>query len=346
MKRIFIILSALTIIFCSCFGVLSVSAEENDIPDGYTVLNYLDYVTAFNLTDVWTGYAYFRFGEEFFTSSVNDVNGFRTSTDGNREWSIVLDNDSSWSADSTAQFPGGYDNLVFLDLSNIPSGSILQVQALADVTGLDTQQTTLKMTINSGITYFDDNFIKITDHYSEQLEFAVDNDQRVSQLVNMEVNAPEGARYCTMYSRVNFGVDRSNEFTSTISIDFQWDVPNLMVSTTYTQMIVQSIINAKLPNGNGQIVSAEDLEEVLKQATSNGFEDAKEIINDAPTSLFEHMGAFMFFIYIFDLLLTVGWIKSILMIGLSLGILAFVANLAQSATKVAGAKARGGGGKK
>ena len=348
MKRIFIVLTALTIILCSCFGVLSVSAEENDIPDGYTVLNYLDYVTAYNLTDVWTGYAYFRFGEDFFTSSVTDVNGFRTSVDGNREWSIVLDNDSSFSANSSSQFPGGYSNYTFLDLSNIPDGSIFQVQALCDVLGLDVQQTELKFTINSGISYYDENFEFIADHYSEQLEFLVDNDQRISQLVSMEINAPEGARYCTMYSRVNFGVERSAEHASTINIRFQWDLPNLMVSTTYTQMIVQSIIQAKLPNGNGQIVSAEDLEEVLKQATSGGIEDANDILNEAPNSLFEHMGAFMFFIYVFDLLITVGWIRSIIMIAFSLGILKFILNLSQSAVNVADAKSRkhGGGGNK
>ena len=348
MKRFFIILCALTIILCSCFGVLSVSAEENDIPDGYTVLNYLDYVTAYNLTDVWTGYAYFNMGPEFFTSLVYDVNGERYSDKGNREWSITLDNDRYFSAHSIAQFPGGYSNNVFLDLSNIPSGSIFQIQAIADVLGLDSQQTGLRITLNSGISYYDSNFNWISDQYSDQLDFIIDDNERFSQLVDIPLAFPDGASYCTLYTRVNFAVDQSNEHSSTISIRFQFELPRLMVSTTYTQMIVQSIINAKLPNGAGDIVSAEDLEEVLKQATSGGFEDANDILNEAPNSLFEHMGAFMFFIYVFDLLITVGWIRSIIMIAFSLGILKFILNLSQSGVNVADAQSRkhGGGGNK
>ena len=324
MKR-FLILFLTVVIVVSSFAITAF-ADSN--VNGRTVLNYLDYVTAYDLFNPTDGWVLIDFGADRLTSYKNDINGFQMSNNGTRVWSMKIPLSETASSYVGTQFPGGASNSTFLDLSNVPNGSRINVQAICESEYLQAYQTELVVWLNSGVSYYDSNFNHIRDQASEQLEIRMDTGERMTQIVEITLDIPENASYCTFYSIANIATGRTNDVSlSSISIEFQFSRPNLKIATSYTQIIINGIVNARPPEGGQTIIGVDDLEQYLQGATGDGKVEAERLFASIPDILATVTSAMMFMAFVFNSLAGSTWISSILAISLALGVFAFVCNI-------------------
>lgn len=347
-KRCVLWICVAAVFVSSCFVV--VSAEDQEV-DGYTVVNYEDYITGYDLFNASDGWAYIRFADDMFTSYKEDVNGWKSSTNGSRLWNISVKNDQAdFSAYVTSQIPGGGINGTFLDLSNVPDGSEFHIQAIADLDDYAGYQSELLITIFSGIKYYDKDFKYISGYHDEENTYSFsigqDEDDRFSQVVEIPIKKPEDAVYGVLYSRVEFGTGRSNDYKDYINVSVQFLEPNLKISTSYTQIIINAIVNAKLPDGHGSIVSVGELEAILNGSLQGGHQSAEDIFISSSDVIHDFLSGFSFMKIVFTSLFNNRFINSILIVSLSLGLFGFIVNSAASIGRSLEHKSRNGGGKK
>lgn len=324
MKRFLILFLTVALVVSS----FAITAFADSYVDGQTILNYMDYITAYDLFNPTDGWCLISFGHDRFTSEKWDANGYQTDNRGNRVWSMQIPMSDHSSSYVISEFPGGASNSTFLDLSNVPNGSRISVQAIGDTEYLDDYQTELLVWLNSGVTYFDSNFNKISDQPSEQIYIAMDTGERFSQIVEITLAIPENASYCTFYSRANFAIGRTNDLSLTyFPFEFQFMEPNLKISTSYTQIIINGIVNARPPDGHNTIIGVDELEEYLAGATGDGKAEAERLFASIPDILASVTSAMMFMAFVFNSLASSTWISSILAISLALGVFAFVCNI-------------------
>lgn len=351
MFRRFVVWICVAAVFVSsCF--LVVSAEDTEV-NGYTVVNYQDYITGYDLYYAGDGWAYLSFDADMFTSYKEDINGWESDIRGTRLWNLSVKNDQEdFSAYVTSQIPGGGMNGTFLDLSNIPNGSVFQIQAFVDLDDYYDYQTEILITIFSGIKYYDENFKYISGYHDEENSYSFETgladseDSRFSQLIELTVNQPDNAKYCVLYSRCEFGIGRSNDPDDYINFGVQFLYPSLKISTSYTQLIINAIVNAKLPEGHGTIVSVGELEDILSGAAQQGTQDAGEIFQRGPEVIEQFLSGFTFMNAVFGTLSSPQWINSVLTISLSLGLFSFIVNGSMSLGRAFEHKGGKGGGKK
>ena len=327
MKRIFPIFLCL----CICLSVFAFSVSAKEV-NGRTVLDYMDYVTAYDLFNPTDGWAYISFGANKFTAFVNDANGFSGSGVGTRLMRVSIPNDETpYQAHALSEFPGGFSNNTFLAVDNIPSGSKMWIQAIGDTVGLESHQAEILIKMNSGVSYYDANFNWIRDDYSESKFYSFYTSERFNQIIELPLNKPDNAAYCSFYTRVNFGVGQSSEQTPTIDINFQFSDPNLKISTSYTQILIEGIVNARPPEGNDTILDVDDVEDYLAGATGDGKDLADTVMDEAPDLLTLHLSGFLFMATVIDILVSAGWIRGVLIVSLSLGIFGYLTNLVSDA---------------
>lgn len=333
MKRFFVSISCLVLVVCLCFGsVLFVSAADMEV-NGRTVVNYMDYIKGYDITVANEGWALLVFDEDMFTSSrYDDYHGFAQSTSGSRVWNVTLPASTATNAYVLCNIPGGNVNNTFLDVTNIPFGSYLQVLATADIEGLSSYQSELEIYMSTSIAYYDENFQYITEHFSESSYFPFDEDVRFTQLVEMVIEPPENAKYCFISPSCSFNIGRTNDH-GLVNIEFQFSQPSLKISTTYTQIIIEGIVNANPPSGYGTIIDLDELESLLNGQTQNGFDEADQIFNDSSSLIASHFSGFLFLSAVLERFIAVGWMRGILTVSLSLGILGFAANIAMNISR-------------
>ena len=351
-KRCVLWICVAAVILSSCIFV--VSAEDQEV-DGYTVVNYQDYVTGYDLFYANDGWAFIRFADDMFTSYKEDVNGWASDVKGNRLWKLAVKNDQEdFSAYVTSQIPGGGMNGTFLDLSNVPDGSTFQIQAIADLDDYAGYQTELLITLFSGIKYYDENFEYISGYHDEENSYSLDlgeNDNsendRFSQVVEIPISKPEDAVYGVLYSRIEFGTGRTNDVSEDyINVSVQFLEPNLKISTSYTQLIISAIVQAQLPEGHGTIVSVGELEAILSGAAQQGTQDAGDLFQRGPEVINQFLSGFSFMNAVFSSLTSAQWINSVLTVSLSLGLFMYIVNGSISIGRAFEHKGGKGGGKK
>ena len=115
------------------------------------------------------------------------------------------------------------------------------------------------------------------------------------------------------------------------------------MSTSYTQLIVNAIINSKKPVGSSGIVDVDDLEDYLKDNTSDGREEADEVMNEAPNLLLSHLSGFLFMATVIEVIYSAGWIRGILTVSLALGLFGFITNLVVSVGRDVEHRGKGAG---
>lgn len=347
-KRCVVWICVAAVFVSSCF--LVVSAEDQEV-DGYTVVNYEDYITGYDLYNPSDGWAYIRFADDMFTSYKEDVNGWESDVNGSRLWNVSVKNDQEdFSAYVTSQIPGGGINGTFLDLSNVPDGSEFRIQAIADLDDYAGYQTELLITIFSGIKYYDENFEYISGFHDEENSYSFsigqDENDRFSQIVEIPISKPENAVYGVLYSRIEFGTGRSNDYKDYINVSVQFLEPNLKISTSYTQIIINAIVNAQLPEGHGTIVSVGELEAILNGTAQQGTLDAGDLFQRGPEVIDQFLSGFSFMNVVFSSLTSSQWINSVLTVSLSLGLFMYVVNGTMSIGRSFEHKGGKGGGKK
>ena len=350
MKRISFIFISLILCCCFVFGCISVSAEDIEL-DGHTVVDYMDYITGYDLSLVGDGWAYLNFGSELFTSYKEDYKGYETSTSGDKYWNIYIKNgQSTSSAHVVSQVPGGGANDTFLSLNNIPNGSVFEIQAFAEFENLNASQTDVLVTLFSGIKYYDANFNYISGYHNEEIDYVVDGtdgEGSFYQGIEIPVNKPANAMYAVLYSRMEFGVDRTND----ISLQYikgrcRFTSPYLKISTSYTQIIVQSIVQAKPPEGYGTIIDLGELEAILTGQTQQGQQSADQLFQTGPEVIGGFLSGFTFMSVVFSSLTSHNWVYSLLTVSLALGLFNYIVNGVMSAGRSLEHKGGKGGGKK
>lgn len=336
MKRLSLILISFILCCSLVFGCISVSAEDTEV-NGYTVVNYQDYITGYDLYYAGDGWAYLSFDADMFTSYKEDINGWESDIRGTRLWNLSVKNDQEdFSAYVTSQIPGGGMNGTFLDLSNIPNGSVFQIQAFVDLDDYYDYQTEILITIFSGIKYYDENFKYISGYHDEENSYSFETgladseDSRFSQLIELTVNQPDNAKYCVLYSRCEFGIGRSNDPDDYINFGVQFLHPSLKISTSYTQLIINAIVNAKLPEGHGTIVSVGELEAILNGTAQQGQQSADDLFQSGPEVIEQFLTAFTFMNLVFTSISGHHWLSSILTVSLALGLFNFLVNGVES----------------
>lgn len=333
----------------ACFAV-TVSAEDQ-VVDGHTVLNYLDYITGYDLSYASDGWAYINFGADMFTSYKEDINGKEFDAKGNRFWNLYIKNSTSVSpAYVVSQIPGGGENDAFLALDNVADGSVFLMEAFVYVDHLNASQTDLSITLFSGIKYYDSNFNYISGFHDDENSYildGIDDSSDYYQMVEIPVNKPANAKYAVLYSRVEIVVDRTNDVNlDTIKVGVQFSAPFLRISTSYTQLIIQAIVNAKLPEGHGTIVDIDELTDILSGASQDGHQSADELFQRGPEVIEQFLSGFSFMNAVFSSLTASQWINSILVVSLSLGLFSFIVNGSVSIGRAFDHKGGKGGGKK
>lgn len=351
-KRCILWICVVAVFLSTC--IFSVFAEDT-VVDGYTVVNYQDYVTGYDLFYANDGWAYLNFGPDLFTSYKEDVNGWVSDLKGTRLWNLAVKNgQEDFSAYVTSQIPGGGLNDTFLDLSNIPDGSVFQIQAAVDLDDYYNYQTEILIKIFSGLKYYDEDFNYISGYHDEENSYSFEtglagsesDSTRFSQIIELTINKPENAKYCVLYSRCEFGIGRSNDLADYINFSVQFLNPSLKISTSYTQLIINAIVQAQLPEGHGTIVSVGELEAILSGAAQQGTQDAGELFQSGPEVIKQFLSGFSFMNVVFTSLTSAQWINSVLTISLSLGLFMYIVNGSVSIGRAFEHKGGKGGGKK
>lgn len=350
MKRFSFIFISLILCCCFVFGCISVSAEDIEV-DGYTVVDYMDYITGYDLFLAGDGWAYLNFGNDLFTSYKEDANGWESSVKGSRLWNLAVDNNQrDFSAYVTSQIPGGGINDTFLALNNIPSGSKFHFQCVVNVDDYVGQQCELLITIFNGIKYYDENFEYISGFHPKEHNYTLDlmhyGDDTFSQVVEIDINKPDNAAYAVLYSRVEFGIGQSNVMADYVNISAQFINPHLKISTSYTQIIVQSIVQAKPPAEYGTIIDLGELEAILSGQTQQGQQSADQLFQTGPEVIGGFLSGFTFMSVVFSSLTSHNWFYSLLTVSLALGLFNYIVNGVMSAGRSLEHKGGKGGGKK
>ncbi len=347
-KRCVVWICVVAVFVSSCF--LVVSAEDQEV-DGYTVVNYQDYITGYDLSNVNSGWAYLNFGPDMFTSYKEDYKGYEDDAVGDRYWNVYIKNDDTvGSAHVVSQIPGGGANDTFLDLSNVPNGSCFEIEAFADFENLNASQTDILVTLFSGIKYYDANFKYISGFHNDEIDYIVsglEGESSFFQEVEITVKKPENALYAVLYSRMEFSVDRTND----ILLDYvkarcRFTSPYLKISTSYTQIILSSIVQAKPPEGYGTIIDLDELEAILSGAAQDGIQSSDDLFQRGPEVIDQFLSGFTFMHAVFSTFASPNWIQSILVVSLSLGLFSYIVNGTISIGRAVEHKGGKGGGKK
>lgn len=95
--------------------------------------------------------------------------------------------------------------------------------------------------------------------------------------------------------------------------------------------IINGTVTPEPPAGSDSVGDLDDIEGGLKDDTAAGREEAEEIFNESSGLVASHISGFLFLSNVIERFMSVGWLRGILVISLSLGILGFLANIAMIA---------------
>lgn len=340
MKRFLIILCALTILFCSCFGALSVSAEE---VDGRTVIDYRDYVTGYNLDNPEYGWAYLYFPDSMCGTDYYDSFDMRYVA-GTPEVPLWFQPNAGERAGMTSFWPGAFITDTFLDLTNIPNGSRVAIQFSYQVYGTHVQAA-FNGYANSGFRYYDENFNLISVAQGQGSYFFFDyQNYSGSRLMEIPINKPDGAKYAVFFATADFTLDRFQE-RDDFHISCKFFAPTLKISTTYTSIIIDSIIKAQRPEGSGSIGDLDNAEDALLGNASEGLGKAEQIVSNGSSYVLINGSGFLFLTVVFDKFANLPFFTGLLYVSLGLGIFSFLCNIATSLGRCAEGSTKKKGGK-
>lgn len=337
MKRIFPIFLCL----CVCLSVFafSVSAEE---VDGWNILRADDFVSHYIFDEGnGGGFAAFKIPDEYCAVQTVDMYGSRYLPNGVFNGSITSNTgDGSWFGFGLYS-PGGYINKTLLDVSTIHTGAVLEVE-YDEYYFKATNQDYVKVTPSFNIRYFDSNFNTITSQSVSGNEILVDyGGVSGGFLLHLDLVVPDDAKFYAIYFTFDCIVDRG--WDTTVGMTFELTNPQIYLQTTYYNAIINSIINSRPPSGSGSIGSVDDAEDSLKDSVSMGSDLADDIFNESSGLILAHVNAFFFLSNVFERMISVGWLRGVLVISLSLGLLGFIANFASFAGRSLEHKSKMGG---
>ena len=198
----------------------------------------------------------------------------------------------------------------------------------------------------AGISYYDANFQYIDYQVSEQKYYSFDTGERFDQIVELTLDKPSNAKYCTFYFRVNFAIGRTNDRDLTsFPFEFQFSQPDLRIRTSYIQALLQGVVQGKPPSSSDTIIGVGELEDYLSGQVDGGINSTDQVFNESSGLVISHLSGFLFLSNVIERMISVGWLRGVIVVSLSLGLLGFIANFAMVAGRSLEHKSKGKGGK-
>lgn len=241
-------------------------------------------------------------------------------------------------------FADGY----LMDFQNIPDGSVFRTSLefcfmFAD----DVRYGTFSGHLLAQIEYYDADFNYVGTDYGQDI-FIQDGgvDTHISYYsTSIIVDKPQGA----VYGYVSFPC---NAWTVTgaygyypVSFNFYNVTLDMSIDSLYllweetgrTNELLEDIINGEVtpeaPAGSESVGELDDIEGALKDDTAAGREEAEQIFNESSGLVASHISGFLFLSDVIERFISVGWLRGILTVSLSLGIFGFIANIAMIAAR-------------
>lgn len=338
LKRIIPLVAILAII-ASIFA-FPVSADDR-VENGMTIVDYNDYVSNVQVdgdNDIVTVtlppymYGYIQ----------KDHNG-QYMTDGVPLGSLYCFPDDNLTDYASVYYPGSGITKTYLDLANIPDGSSFSTKGKVwiepNLNGkLD---ASVDVQYYCCIEYFNSNFVSVGSQRTQIKGVSYNLGAHVYELpFDGIIEKPENASYCVTFFQ--FRVVNIDNDGSPIRVWFDFDRPSLKmsISSLYrlqeqsgkTNELLDKIVNGEVtpeaPEGSGSVGDLDDVEGALKDDTSAGREEAEQIFNESWGLVVAHTAGFLFLSDVIERMIGVGWMRGILTVSLSLGIFAFLVNIA------------------
>lgn len=311
---------------CVCISVFAFSASA-EVVDGWNILRADDFVSHYIFDEGnGGGFAVFKVPDYYCAIGMVDMYGYHYLPNGVFSGSVSSNTGDGSRLELSLCSPGGYINHTLLDVSTIHSGAVLEVE-YDEYYFRTSNQDYVTVTPSFNIRYFDSNFNEITYQSAIGSNISVDN-RGVSGgfLLRLELDVPDNAMYYGIYFTFDCLVDRG--WDTTVSLSFTLSNPQIHMQTTYYNAIINSIINSRPPAGSDSIGSVDDAEDALKDSAGIGSDIADDIFNESSGVILAHVNAFLFLSNVIERMVSVGWLRGILIISLSLGLLGFIANFA------------------
>lgn len=339
LKRIFPLVIVVTLLF---FVVAFPAGAK--IVNGRNVLDYNDYVSN-AVVDGDKDIVTVTFPDNLYGLSMNDYYGRRFEV-GETVGDITVSKSDSINDTVGFYYPGGGVTGTFLDASNIPDGSVISLNTNIwidpnyDYTGENLAQTEVNVDIYAAVEYLDSDFNYLSDTDDDYVRYATvrSGGHTFTEKSTMVINKPAGTKYLNIHVRFTVVRVVDGDF---FQLYFSFNAPklNMSISSLYRQQeqtgktnqllddIVNGEVSAKPPANAGVVGGLEDAENALKDNTASGREEAEQVFNESWNLVAAHTSAFLFLGFVIERFMTVGWIKGILTVSLSLGILGFLANI-------------------
>lgn len=353
-KRIFPLVSILSLLLF----VIAFPAGAKTV-DGRIVLDYNDYVSN-AVTDGDNDVVTITLPDNLYGLSMYDYYGYRSEV-GQTVGDITVSKSDSINETVGFYYPGGGVTSTYLDASNIPDGSVISLNTNIwidpnyDYSGENLAQTEVNVDIYAAVEYMDSDFnylANTSDDYASNATVR-SGGHTFTEKSNIVINKPAGTKYLNIH--VRFTVVRVVD-GDLFRLYFSFNAPklNMSISSLYRQQeqtgktnqllddIVNGEVSAKPPENAGAVGGLEDAENALKDNTASGREEAEQVFNESWNLVAAHTSAFLFLGFVIERFMMVGWIKGILTVSLSLGILGFLANIVMiSGRNDRGAKSSG-----
>ena len=241
--------------------------------------------------------------------------------------------------------PGSHITKVYLDASNIPSGSIVTFTGSLWLSNISNG---IKDTVScdywvAAEYYNSDRFSVGADFYDFSVPNMTDETRVYNFSESVTINKPAEAAYIVLL--VRFRAEPVSVSSQQVELSYSFGSTKLQMSisslyrlqeqTGKTNELLDKIANGtvdgKPPVGSDSVGDLDDIEGGLKDNTAAGREEAEEIFNESSGLVASHMSGFLFLSNVIERMLSVGWLRGVVVISLSLGILGFLANIAMIA---------------
>ena len=359
MKRILILISVASIVI-SLFAVTAFATDTT--ANGYTVIDYNDYISNLKVdgdNDIVT----VTFPDDMYSTTQTDINGTSYKRGIIRGDLYMV---SNYSGDpvvnACVNCPGGAVGNNYLDLSNIPDGAVFTT---TNKVTLDSRSTgswiDFKLNYRSRIAYYDEDFKLIEQQSSPLKEKAYDSGIWDYELVyEIAFDKPDTAKYCFTYFYFQVASFAERDDIAIISYDFEKPKLTMSISSLYrlqeqtgkTNQILGNIedtLNGEAkpvaPENSESVGDLSDLEDSLTTDTEQGREEAEIVFNESSDIILSHIQGFFFLGMVVEWFMGVGWLRGILTVSLSLGIFAFIVNIASNLGKSIEHRSKGKAGK-
>lgn len=323
-KRLLSLTVAVSLVLCiiTIFTFPVFAAES-----GFTIIDYRDYITGYELDDFDTGWALLHFPNDLCAVQTYDQYGYNTLPAGKASGTLYCVPDYTDYVGVTACWPGSYLTNSFLDASYIPNGSKMGISVSFLYYG-SKFQTELTISSTLSVVYFDSdlNYIGSSDSPVETWVMHQEN-LTFYQGFETSIEKPAGTAYMCFYLYNSLVPGRSNDRDNEIAIEFNVFKPTLKISTSYVEIIVDGIVNGTPPPGYDSMSGLGDLEDYLKDNTTSGRDEVGKVLQDSASPILDHSSGFLFLAWVIDDLFSIPWLAGLLKVSLALGVFGFLCNI-------------------